>query len=51
MKVHTTAAAKGDRLADPDEYTGALNAAVLPLPLSLSGVWWEIPTGDVDKPS
>lgn len=49
MKVHTTAAAKGERLAGPDEYTGAVNAPVLPPPLSLSGVWLEI-TGDVDKP-
>jgi hypothetical protein len=49
MNVHTTAAAKGERLVDPGEYTGAFDAPVLPPPpLSPLGAWLEIIAGDVD---
>ena len=46
MKVHTTAAAKADGLADPDGYTAAFNAPVLLLPSPPPGDWSEVAAGD-----
>lgn len=50
MKVHTTAAPKGERFADVGKYTAAFNASVLPPPPP-SRNWLEIVAGGTDKPS